>query len=165
MEDNFFASVMRSQEQIQVCLDTPMIPAKASKAKNEESITTSTSTTVVNDDILSSEVDGESKRSVSVSKAGSLVIPDDSSIYDDAYIVNVTGTTLVKKPSSSSSLMGKKPHIEYILTVSRIADGVTQVIQKRFREIKAFYQEVTLHNLPFIALIHSLHCLIDGITL
>ncbi len=135
MEQNLVASIFNSQDQIKQCLATPMPfglggQIDCCSVNNEQPQTNQGSIPV--EVPSSSSLNGSS--TLKATHAGVL----DDVLLDDVFVVQVTGVVLKK---SQSSLV-KQSYIEYQLSVSRLADGVTQQLYKRFRDIKSFYHEV-----------------------
>ncbi len=139
MEQNLVASIFNSQDQIKQCLATPMPfglggQIDCCNLNNEQQQQTNPV-----DVPSSSSLNGQS--TLKATHAGAF----DDVLLDDVFVVQVTGVVLKK---SQSSLV-KQSYIEYQLSVSRLADGVTQQLYKRFRDIKSFYHEVRIVIIVF----------------
>jgi hypothetical protein len=137
MDQNLIASIFNSQEQIRLCLETPIpldLGVDGSGSLSDQKRDSITSDQGQGAPVVTSS---SSQPRPSVKRVVSPIGYDDS--LDDSYVVQVSGVVAKK---SQSSLV-KQQYIEYQLSVSRLADGVTQQIFKRFREIKSFYHEVS----------------------
>jgi hypothetical protein len=122
MEDNLLASIFNANRKIKECLDSPL-------DLTENRIVTTRKNPIENED---TEVDER------VRKQNNQY--DEQSGINDGFIVSVIG---VKQVKDESAMFSKNVFIVYEISVTRIADGCTKSVFRRFRQIKKFYHDVS----------------------
>ena len=118
MEDNLLASILKTNEKIQEYLNEDLEIVLANRPKKEEKSSNSTG---------ESKKDQDNKKQI-----------DEDSLLDERYIVSIIGA----KQRKSESSMSKQFFIVYEISVTRIADGHTKSVFRRFRDIRSFYYDV-----------------------
>lgn len=123
MEDNLLASILRTNEKIQEYLndDLEIILANRPVKKDDKN----------NADGTEGKREQDNKRQM-----------HDDSLIDERYIVSIIGA----KQRKSESTMAKQFYIVYEISVTRIADGHTKSVFRRFRDIRTFYYDVIAFN-------------------
>jgi hypothetical protein len=118
MDENLLASILRTNEKIQECLnysvDVDLYLHEGNGISNEKK----------SDNNQDSEVKSPQY--------------EDLSCMEERYIVSIIGTKKMKNDSS----LTKQLFITYEISVTRIVDGVTRSVFRRFRDIRNFYHDV-----------------------
>jgi hypothetical protein len=120
MEGNLLASIIKTNEKIQEYLSEDFVLSQNTNANEKPKVVTTNNTTNLNHNTT----DNNSS-------------PDES-LFDERFIVSIIGA----KKRRSDTAMTKQFYIVYEISITRIADGHTKSVFRRFREIRAFYKEV-----------------------
>jgi hypothetical protein len=117
MDENLLASILRTNEKIQECLnysvDVELYPHEGNGISNEKK--------------TENNQDQETKSPQY----------EDLSCMEERYIVSIIGTKQMRNDSS----LTKQLFIMYEISVTRIVDGVTRSVFRRFRDIREFYHD------------------------
>jgi hypothetical protein len=124
MEDNLLASIFNANRKIKECLDSPL------DLTEKRIVTTTRNNPVENED---TEVDEHARKQNNQ-------FDDEQSGINDGFIVSVIG---VKQVKDESAMFSKNVFIVYEISITRIADGCTKSVFRRFRQIKKFYHDVS----------------------
>jgi hypothetical protein len=121
MEGNLLASIIKTNEKIQEYLSEDFDLSQNTNTKEKPKVVTTNSTT-----------NGSNNNTTDNNSS-----PDES-LFDERFIVSIIGA----KKRRSDTAMTKQFFIVYEISITRIADGHTKSVFRRFREIRAFYKEV-----------------------
>lgn len=142
MEENLLASILRTNEKIQECLNQDMsdifLGSDLEVGNNYQALNAQQKAKT-----QPRQSQEQQKENATESNNKTQTQPDDS-LLDERYIVSIIGV----KQRKSEGTMTKQFYIVYEISITRIVDGVTRSVFRRFKEIRAFYQDVTLSHPP-----------------
>lgn len=122
MEDNLLASIFRTNDKIKECLSQPIdLPLEVSD--NSGAVSTDNKTQEKND----------KQQPVPNSQQA-----EDDLELEERYIVSIIGAKQFKDESS----IRKGLYIAYEISITRISDGYTKSVFRRFREIRNLYRDL-----------------------
>ena len=119
MENNLIASIFEANHRIQQCLNQPLILP-------------------LNEIDIAEKVAAEN--AIGGRQTQVMSLKEIEYEYEERYIVSIIGA----KQQRNDNLVSKSVYIAYEISVTRISDGYTKSVLRRFRDIRALYHEVRI---------------------
>lgn len=125
MDGNLLAGIFDAREKVEEWRKTPLPDTEPSIALTPEG------------DAPSSSSPSSTPTAPATSAPVSKVAMDHN--MGDLYTVAVCG---VVKKTDGQHMLSKSSHVEFGITVTRLCDGASRTVYRRFREIKQFYYDL-----------------------